>query len=70
MRFLKYIVPAAVFVVGLVFTTTVSFGKVEYSKKEKKACTFCHVKMGSKDLNAAGKYYGTKKSFEGYTEKK
>jgi len=32
-------------------------GKPEYSKKEGKACTFCHVKLGSKELTAAGQYY-------------
>jgi len=31
--------------------------KPEYAKKESKSCTFCHVKMGSKELNDAGKYY-------------
>ncbi len=31
--------------------------KPEYAKKEGKSCTFCHVKMGSKELNDAGKYY-------------
>ena len=71
MRFAKYILPVAVFVAGLVFTTTASFGKAEYSKKEKKGCVYCHVKAGSKDLNDAGKYYKDhKNSFEGYKEKK
>jgi len=41
--------------------------KPEYTKKEGKACTFCHVKMGSKDLNDAGKYYQQHNhSLEGY----
>jgi len=34
-----------------------STAKPEYAKKEGKSCTFCHVKMGSKELNDAGKYY-------------
>lgn len=41
--------------------------KPEYSKKEGKACVFCHTKMGSKELNEAGKYYKEHNhSLEGY----
>lgn len=41
--------------------------KMEYSKKEGKKCTYCHVKMGSKELNDAGKYYKERNhSLEGY----
>ena len=58
MRILKVVLPAAVALTGLVLSTAPSsFGKPEYSKKEKKGCTFCHVKAGSKDLNDAGKFY-------------
>jgi hypothetical protein len=40
--------------------------KPEYSKKEGKPCTYCHVKAGSKGLNDAGKCYAEKKhSLEG-----
>ena len=70
MRFLKYVLPVAIFVAGLVFTTTTGFATMEFSKKEKKGCVYCHVKAGSKDLNEAGKHYKQKKSFEGYKEKK
>jgi spore maturation protein CgeB len=39
----------------------------KYAKKEGKACTFCHVKMGSKELTDAGKYYKAHDhSLEGY----
>jgi hypothetical protein len=49
------------------FFLTIAQAKPEYSKKEKKGCTFCHVKMGSKDLTAAGKYYKEHDhSLEGY----
>jgi hypothetical protein len=69
---LKYAVPVFIFVGGLISTTALSYGKAEYTKKEKKACVFCHVKATSKELNEAGKYYKDKKSLEGYqaTEKK
>ncbi|HZT69630.1 MAG TPA: hypothetical protein VFC10_07765 [Terriglobia bacterium] len=41
-----------------------SFGTMEIAKKEKTACTTCHVKMGSKDLNDVGKCYQKKKSLK------
>ncbi len=66
---LKYAVPLFVFVGGLISTTTLSYGKAEYTKKEKKACVFCHVTATSKELNDAGKYYKDKKTLEGYKPK-
>ena len=63
---LKYAVPLFIFVGGLISTTALSYGKAEYTKKEKKACVFCHVKATSKELNEAGKYYKEKKTLEGY----
>ena len=41
--------------------------KPECAKKEGKPCNFCHVKMGSKELNDAGKDYKEhNQSLEGY----
>lgn len=58
-------------VLGLSFVmATWSGAKMEFAKKEGKACTFCHVKAGSKELNDAGKYYKEKGTLKGYTEKK
>ena len=52
---------------SLVFVLPLLTAKPEYSKKEGKPCTFCHVKAGSKDLNDAGKYYKEHDhSLEGY----
>jgi len=71
MRILKFAAPAAVVALGLALSTTTSFAKPEYAKKEGKTCTYCHVKMGSKELNDAGKYYKDHDhSLAGYQEKK
>jgi spore maturation protein CgeB len=49
------------------FLLTLATAKPEYAKKEGKPCTFCHVKLGSKELNDAGKYYKAHDhSLEGY----
>ena len=41
--------------------------KPEFAKKESKACTYCHVKLGDKELNEVGKYYKDHNfSLEGY----
>jgi hypothetical protein len=69
MRILKYVLPAITLGLGLLMTSVNSSATVEYSKKEKKPCTTCHVKAGSKDLNDAGKYYKQKKTLEGYKKK-
>ncbi len=70
-KLFHFVIPAAILSLGILFNSTASFGKAEYTKKEKKACTYCHVKQGSKDLNDAGKYYAAHNhSLEGYTEKK
>jgi spore maturation protein CgeB len=54
MRLFKVLV--AIFIVcGCLLSLATA--KPEYAKKEGKPCTFCHVKMGSKDLTDAGKYY-------------
>ena len=49
----------------------VGSAKPEYTKKEKKSCTYCHVSASSKELNDAGKYYAAHDhSLDGYQEKK
>lgn len=64
MRKLKALIAILVSSVGLL---PLAIAKPEYAKKEGKACTFCHVKMGSKELNDAGKYYKEHNhSLEGY----
>lgn len=65
MRFLKSALPLSVLCAGLAISTSLSFGKVEYTKKEKKGCTVCHVKANSKELNDVGKCYEKNKSLQG-----
>ena len=67
---MKFILPGVVLLLGLVACSTLSYAKPEYTKKEKKACTFCHVSAKSKELNEAGKYYKEHNhSLEGYEPK-
>ena len=54
---LKWLIPVGIVFVGLLGLTSATFGKPEYTKKEKKACTYCHTKANDKELNDAGKYY-------------
>ena len=39
--------------------------KAEYTKKENKSCTTCHVKAASKELNDVGKCYAKDKTLKG-----
>jgi hypothetical protein len=67
MKALKFAVPMLPLVAGLLFNSVASFATPAYAKKEGKSCTFCHVKMGSKELNAAGNFYKEHNhSLEGY----
>ena len=60
---LKLVAPSAVLFAGFVLCTSSSYGTPEYSKKEKKACNYCHTKIVSdktemaKDLNDTGNCY-------------
>ena len=63
----KTVVASAVLTGALWLGVKPASAKPEYSKKEKKGCTFCHVTMGKPDLNDAGKYYKDHEhSLEGY----
>ncbi len=56
---------------GLWIGLTPSYAKPEYTKKESKACTYCHPSAKeTKQLTEAGKYYQEHKgSLEGYQDK-
>jgi hypothetical protein len=59
MSTLKLTLPAAILMAGFMICTSATYGKPEYSKKEGKGCTTCHVTAGKKDLNDTGKCYQT-----------
>lgn len=61
MKAIPVVLSGAALVLGLIVSSSVSFGKPEYTKKEKKGCVTCHVGMGKKELNGVGKCYGEKK---------
>ncbi|MBM3810325.1 MAG: hypothetical protein FJW20_01695 [Acidimicrobiia bacterium] len=66
MKLLKYLIPLAMLTTGLLLNTQLSLATAEYTKKEKKPCTACHVSAKSKELNDAGKYYEKHKTLDGY----
>jgi len=71
MKRLKLTLPAVILLGGFLVCLTATYGKPEYTQKEKKACSFCHMATtakdaSAKDLNDAGKYYQEHKSFDGY----
>ena len=64
MKLFKILLAATVISGGVL---TLATAKPQYAKKEGKSCTFCHIKMGSKELTDAGKYYKEHNhSLEGY----
>lgn len=76
MKLLKLMIASlVVLTMGLAARIPHTTAKPEFSKKEKKACTYCHTskspkEYSDKDLTDAGKYYKEKKTLEGYVEKK
>ena len=57
MKTLKIVLPTAVLLCGVLFTSALSFSKPAYTQKEKTPCVTCHVTAKSKDLNATGECY-------------
>lgn len=58
----KVVIPTLILMAGFTIGSTLSYGKAEYTKKEKKACVACHVTAKSKELNETGKCYEKDKS--------
>jgi len=70
-RLLYLFVPTTLVAGLLMITAGMSMAKQEYTKKEKKACTYCHTAAGKKDLNDVGKCYAEHNhSLEGCDTKK
>ena len=64
---MKFVIPVLALGLCVLVNSTISSAKPEYTKKEKKGCTFCHVTAKSKELNDAGQYYKDHNhSLEGY----
>jgi len=53
----KFAMPAAILIGSLLVSSPFSFAKPDYMKKEKKACTYCHIAPSKRDLNDVGKCY-------------
>lgn len=73
MKTAKYFLPVFVLACGVFVSSTVTFAKPDYAKKEAKPCQFCHVdaKKTPKELSEAGKFYSTHDhSLKGYTPSK
>lgn len=70
-RLSRVLIAGSLLGAGLLMNVNVGSAKPEYTKKEKKSCTYCHTSAGSKELNDAGKYYAAHNhSLEGYEAKK
>ncbi len=74
---LKIILPAAVALGGLLFCSTSSYGKPEYTKQTRKACSYCHVQAApkagtaeAKELRPPGRYFQEHKNLDGYHDEK
>ncbi len=61
---------ALALVVVFAFNATNISAKPEDTKKTGKTCTYCHVKMNSKELNDTGKYYKEHKELPPEKEQK
>jgi len=64
MKKLPLLLSSAIMIATFLISSSISFGKPEYTKKEKKGCVTCHVNAKSKDLNDTGKCYGEKKDLK------
>lgn len=53
-------------VVGVLTAFSLAVTKPEYTKKEGKACTYCHPGGKVKEFTEAGKYYKQHHTLEGF----
>jgi hypothetical protein len=66
----KILIPLAIGGFAALLFVPLAVGTPEFTKKENKACIYCHTAVGKPDLNDAGKYYKMHRTLEGYVEKK
>jgi hypothetical protein len=65
-------IPAAALLGGFLICSVSTYGKLEYMKETKKACSYCHTVGVPKDPESAktpteaGKYFQEHKSLDGY----
>lgn len=69
MKTLPLLCSGAILACGLLLSASLSYGKAEYTKTEKKPCKTCHVQAMPKTkeqaaLNDVGKCYEQKKSLK------
>jgi hypothetical protein len=63
MRPIKVLIPSAILAGGFLFCISTTYATPEYGKKEKKSCTYCHMKVVkdkadmARNLKAAGACY-------------
>ena len=73
MKQLKVTLPVNILLGGFLVSTTATYGKPEYTKQQKKACSFCHIAATAKDANGkdltdAGKFFKEHKTLDGYKQ--
>jgi len=66
----KILIPLTISGLVALLCVPLAVGTPEFTKKENKACIYCHTAVGKPDLNDAGKYYKMHRTLEGYVDKK
>lgn len=66
---MRVLIPLLVLGLGVLALSGGAYAKPEFTKREKKACVYCHVAPKTGELNDAGKYYQTKRTLKGYKPK-
>ena len=62
--------PVLILAAGLMLTSRSAPAMPDYTKKERKACTFCHLgSWNSTNYTEAGQYYKDHHTLRGYTPK-
>lgn len=62
---LRFVLPAAILLIGFLAGTRDTYGNVKFTKQEKKPCVTCHTTIQGKELNSVGKCFQKKHSLAG-----